>query len=152
MRTTALALMALLAVAGCSKDDENGETDAPSYPEALGSAHEHSKRKAAEVNLRQLGNALKMYAVSHGRYPDTLADLVQSQAVPGEMIESPVTGKPYVFVTGLEPDAPAGSVILYESQPAYEGEHLVLRTGGGVELLTPAELKSALASDRAARD
>jgi hypothetical protein len=167
MATVWSALLALAVAAGptgcrsCdqagpppSRSTRPGKTRTPSGTETGGAGYLETviaSRKAAEttvdmVHMKALWTNLNMHAVMHdGRFPAALKELGDPVLLkaPGQ------SGQPYRYIPGQTSATPKTSILVYEEQPVHKGgKCMALRAGGTVELLTPDQLKQAVAETR----
>jgi hypothetical protein len=102
-----------------------------------------------QTNLRTIAQNIQIYALSNEAFPSSLDDLVQwSGSTQLFKCPSPDGGK-YIYIPGQNSGMSPSNVLVYESKPVHDGRCSVLRLGGQVELLTPEELKQALAQTHA---
>jgi hypothetical protein len=159
----AMVSLVLLAVAaagatGCRSSDELQGTPkrarktrkrpAPQEPgegylETLVRSKKTAETTADKVHMKALSTNLTMHAVMHdGRFPAALKDLGNAALLkaPGS------TGQPYRYIAGQTSAMPRTNVLVYEEKPVHQGGRcLVLRVGGTIDLLTPDQLKQAVA-------
>ena len=151
-----LALAALLAVAvgmtGCSSKDEDGDKEqSPSYFKSMGIARDLTEERACEVNLRDISLALRMYAVTEEQFPPGMVrrDGWEGLSLPAEKLRCPSrSGREYVYIPGQDPTMPEDNVLLYEAEALHNGRCHVLRLGGTIDKLTPAERDAAVAETK----
>lgn len=102
-----------------------------------------------QMNLRTVSQNLKIYAISNEQFPPSFDELMNfcggSQLFRCEGKEK----QQYKYIPGQNPDMPGTNVVMYESQPAHDEKCAVLFLNGYVELLTPDQLKIALARTQA---
>jgi len=102
-----------------------------------------------QTNLRTIAQNIQIYALSNGGFPPSLQALIEwSGSTQLFKCPSPDAGE-YVYIPGQNGDMSPSNVLLYESKPVHDGRCSVLRLGGQVELLTPEELRQALAKTQA---
>ena len=120
-----------------------------------------------QSNLRQIGQALEMYANDQGGvYPPTLEVLQRNIDITREVFicpedadhwvegdeRSPTTQplqSSYEYLgSGLRPPVPAGRIIAYESKDYHEGAINVLYGDGSAKRLDPSEFEEALKMQR----
>ena len=151
-----LALAALLAVAagmsGCSSKDEDGDKEkSPGYLETLVTAKDLAEERVCQVNLRDIWSALRVYAVTEETFPPGLVRRGgwEGLSLPAEKLRCPSgSGREYVYIPDQDPTMPEDNVLLYETEAVHRGRCHVLRLGGKVETLTPAELDAAVAETK----
>jgi len=151
-----LALAALLAVAagmtGCSSKDEDGDgEESPGYLKSMVIAKELAEERVCQVNLRDIGSALRMYAVTEEQFPPGLVrrDGWEGLSLPAEKLRCPSgSGRQYVYIPDQDPTMPGDNVLLYETEAVHRGRCHVLRLSGEIEKLTPAELDAAVAETK----
>jgi prepilin-type processing-associated H-X9-DG protein len=119
---------------------------------ALAKVKEQSYVMLSATNLKGTGMALHMYADKHnGAFPKELNDLVKDPDAGLSPKSLVYKGKPegfkgpdYIYVTGQDNKAPAGSVLVYEN-PGYCKDKLnVLFLDGHVELMPKGKFKAEL--------
>ena len=98
-----------------------------------------------QMNLRAIGQNIQMYAISNGNFPPSLKELVQwSGSTQLFQCPDPEGGK-YVYIPGQNSSMPPTNILLYETRPVHDGRCSVLRLGGQIELLSPEQVKQAVA-------
>jgi hypothetical protein len=98
-----------------------------------------------QMNLRAIWQNLQMYAVANGSFPSSLEALVEWSGN-SRLFRCPASGgQKYVYVPGQSSDLPPQNVLVYEPGAVHDGRCSVLLLGGQVGLLTPEELKVAVA-------
>jgi len=104
-----------------------------------------------QTNMRTIWQNLQMYAAANGSFPESRDALVE-WSENSRLFRCPATDGPeYVYIPGQTGDMPATNVLVYEPQAMHDGRCSVLRLGGQIELLTPEELKLAVAATMANR-
>ena len=102
-----------------------------------------------QMNLRAIGQNIQTYALSNDGFPPSLQELISwSGSTQIFQCPDPEGGK-YVYITGQNSSMPPTNILLYETRPVHDGRCSVLRLGGQIELLSPEELKQALAQTMA---
>jgi len=98
-----------------------------------------------QMNLRAIGQNIQMYAISNGSFPPSLEELVQWSGST-QLFQCPATeGGRYVYIPGQNSSMPPANILLYETRPVHDGRCSVLRLGGQIELLSPEQVKQAVA-------
>ena len=137
--------LATAAGGGCSDDDES-----KGYLGAVMDALTQAEVTAAKVNMRTLARELGAYESDHGAFPITLDDLVKAQGLSDKAIRSiGKTPRPFSYIQGQTMKSPPENVLVYDENPIYDRQCLLLRVSGEVELLGPADLREALAQTKA---
>ena len=102
-----------------------------------------------QTNLRAIAQNIQIYALSNEGFTSSLEDLVQWSGST-QLFKCPAPdGGEYVYIPGQRRGMSPSNVLLYGSRPVHDGRSSVLRLGGQIELLTPEELKQALAQTQA---
>lgn len=78
-------LLSILLIGSCGKED----------PEEI--ARQVKLLELCRSNLRNLGAAMNNYKISHGKYPDSINDLIDEDFVDEKQIICPVSGKKYIL-------------------------------------------------------
>ena len=98
-----------------------------------------------QMNLRAIGQNIQMYAISNGSFPHSLEALIEFSGST-QLFKCPAPdGGKYVYIPGQNSSMPATNILLYETRPVHDGRCSVLRLGGQIELLSPEQLKQAVA-------
>ena len=98
-----------------------------------------------QTNLRAIWQNLQMYAVTNGSFPSSSKALVEWSGN-SRLFRCPASdGRKYVYIPGQSSDLPPQNVLVYEPGAVHDGRCSVLLLGGQIGLLTPEELKVAVA-------
>ena len=98
-----------------------------------------------QTNLRVIWQNLQMYAVANGSFPSSSEALVEWSGN-SRLFRCPASdGQKYVYIPGQSSDLPPQNVLVYEPGAVHDGRCSVLLLGGQIGLLTPEELKVAVA-------
>jgi len=98
-----------------------------------------------QTNLRAIGQNIQMYAISNDRFPPSLEALVEWSGST-QLFKCPAPdGEKYVYIPGQNGGMSPANVLLYEPKAVHDGRCSVLLLGGQIGLLTPKELKVAVA-------
>ena len=98
-----------------------------------------------QMNLRTIAQNLQIYAMSNDSYPPSLEALIEFCGST-QLFQCPdPEGGKYVYIPGQNSSMPPANVVLYEPKPVHDGRCCVLRLGRQIELLSPEELKQAVA-------
>jgi len=98
-----------------------------------------------QMNLRAIGQNIQMYAISNGSFPPSLEVLIEFSGST-QLFQCPATeGGRYVYIPGQNSSMPPTNILLYETMPVHDGRCSVLRLGGQIELLSPEQVKQAVA-------
>ena len=151
-----LALAALLALAagitGCSSKDEDGDQEkSPGYLKTMVIAKDLAEERVCQVNLRDIYSSLRIYAAAEEIFPPGLVRRGgwDGLSLPAEKLRCPSGScHQYVYIPDQDPTMPADNVLLYETEAVHRGRCHVLRLGGKIEKLTPAELDAAVAETK----
>lgn len=116
------------------------------YGEALVDTKYTAITVGCQTNMRTIWQNLQMYAAANGSFPESRDALVE-WSENWRLFRCPATDGPeYVYIPGQTGDMPATNILVYEPQAIHDGRCSVLRLGGRIELLTPEELKLAVAA------
>jgi len=119
------------------------KTDDRGYFETLIASRKAAETTVDMVHMKALWTSLNMHAVMHdGKFPAALKDLGNPVLLkaPGK------TGQPYKYIAGQTSSVPKANILVYEAKPVHrDGKCMVLRANGVVELVTPDQLKQAVA-------
>ena len=130
-----------IRVAQCGPAGE--KTDDRGYFETLIASRKAAETTVDMVHMKALWTSLNMHAVMHdGKFPAALKDLGNPVLLkaPGK------TGQPYKYIAGQTSSVPKANILVYEAKPVHrDGKCMVLRANGVVELVTPDQLKQAVA-------
>ena len=98
-----------------------------------------------QMNLRAIGQNIQMYAISNGSFPPSLEVLIEFSGST-QLFECPdPEGGRNVYIPGQNSSMPPTNILLYETRPVHDGRCSVLRLGGQIELLSPEQVKQAVA-------
>lgn len=151
-----LALAALLAVAaamtGCSSKDEDGDQEeSPGYLKTMVIAKDLAEETTCQANLRDISSALRVYAATEEQFPPGLVRRGgwDGLSLPPLKLRCPSrSGREYVYIPDQDPTMLEDNVLLYETEAVHRGRCHVLRLGGKIEKLTPAERDAAVAETK----
>jgi len=115
------------------------------YTETMVKAKYDAISVKCRMNLRTIGQNIQMYAVSNGRFPPSLQELIEWSGSTQLFECSAPEGERYKYIPGQGGNAPPGNILLFEPKAVHDGRCGVLRVGGKIELLTPEELQQAVA-------
>jgi hypothetical protein len=116
------------------------------YGEAMVDARHQAFAVTCQANMRTIWQNLHLYAAANGGLPVSRDALVEWSGN-SRLFRCPAPeGPEYIFIPGQTRDMPGSNILFYESEAVHEGRCTVLRLGGQIELLTPEELKIALAA------
>lgn len=114
------------------------------YAETMVQAKHDATSVKCQMNMRSIGQNLHMYAITNGRYPGSLEELIDfSGSTQLFKCPSPEGGR-YKYIPGHGGNSPDSNVVLYEPKAVHDGRAGVLRLGGQIELLPPEELQQAI--------
>jgi hypothetical protein len=98
-----------------------------------------------QMNMRAIGQNIQTYAMSNDSFPPSLKALI-AWSGSTQLFECPATeGGRYVYIPGQNSSMPPTNILLYETRPVHDGRCSVLRLGGQIELLSPEQVKQAVA-------
>jgi len=116
------------------------------YTTALVDTSHRASALKCQMNMRSISQSLQMYAMSNDEYPSSQERLVEYCGSTRLFRCDEPNAPPYVYIPGQRPDMPPSNVLVYEPQPVHEGRSAVLFLGGQIAMLTPEELKPAVAA------
>lgn len=102
-----------------------------------------------QANLRTIWQNLQVYALEQGEFPPSSQALLewsgssQLLACPGP------DGAKYVYIPGQTSDMSPQNILIFEPKATHDGSCNVLRLNGRIELLSPEQLRQAIAQTRA---
>jgi len=124
---------------------------AASSGQAFGKARARARQTAAASYLRQTGLGCHLYAMNNNEaFPKRLADLVPEYIGDAKVIESPATGLPFVYVSGLKATDQSEQILAYENPSGGRGMVSVLFVDGSVQQ-RPAAFVERLAQQQVQR-
>ncbi|MHC4203741.1 MAG: hypothetical protein ACYSTT_03765 [Planctomycetota bacterium] len=98
-----------------------------------------------QLNLRTIAQNIQMYAMSNDSFPPSLEALI-SWSGSTQLFQCPdPEGGRYVYIHGQNNSMPPMNILLYETRPVHDGRCNVLRLSRQIELLSPEEVKQAVA-------
>jgi hypothetical protein len=98
-----------------------------------------------QMNLRTIAQNIQIYALSNDSFPPSLEALIEFCGST-QLFQCPdPDGGKYVYIPGQNNNMPASNILLYETKPVHDGRCNVLRLSRQIELLSPEELKQAVA-------
>ncbi len=98
-----------------------------------------------QMNMRAIGQNIQTYALSNDGFPPSLQELI-SWSGSTQLFKCPdPEGGRYVYIPGQNSSMPPTNILLYETRPVHDGRCSVLRLGGQIELLSPEQVKQAVA-------
>jgi len=106
----------------------------------------NTKRKAValqcQMNLNNIWQNLRMYAIEKESFPPSLKALVDWGA-DSQLLHCPAPdGGQYVYIPGQNGNMPGQNVLVYELKAAHDGRCNLLRVNGQMELLTPEQVQA----------
>jgi hypothetical protein len=116
------------------------------YGEAMVDARHQAVTVRCQANMRTIWQNLHLYAAANGSLPASRDALVEWSGNSRLFCCPAPEGPEYVYIPGQTRDMPGTNVLFYEPHAVHNGRCSVLRLGGQIELLTPEELKIALAA------
>jgi len=137
-----LALAAWWVIKGLGEAGEQ-------YTDAMIDAKDSAMTLQCQTNLRTIYQNLQMYAISKESFPRSSQALLEWSGS-SKMFQCPdPDGGEYVYIPGQSADMSGENVLVFEPNAVHDGQCNVLRLSGTVELLTPEQLREALAQTRA---
>lgn len=106
----------------------------------------NTKRKAValqcQMNLSNIRQNLRMYAIEKQSFPPSLKTLVDWGADSQLLRCSAPDGGEYVYIPGQNENMPGQNVLVYEIKAAHQGRCHLLRVNGQIDLLTPEQVQA----------
>jgi len=101
-----------------------------------------------QMNLRTIAQNIQIYALSNDSFPPSLQALIEFCGST-QLFQCPdPDGGKYVYIPGQNNNMPPSNILLFETKPVHDGRCNVLRLSRQIELLSPEELKQAVAQTR----
>jgi hypothetical protein len=98
-----------------------------------------------QLNMRTISQNIQLYAMSNDSFPPNLDALIEfSGSTQLFQCPDPEGGK-YVYIPGQNNSMSPANILLYEIKPVHNGCCNVLRLNGQIELLSPEQIKEAVA-------
>lgn len=98
-----------------------------------------------QMNMRTIAQNIQIYALSNDSFPPSLEALIEFCGST-QLFQCPdPDGGEYVYIPGQNNNMPPSNILLYETKPVHDGRCNVLRLSRQIELLSPEELKQAVA-------
>jgi hypothetical protein len=109
-------------------------------------SRERAVKTRSMANLKQIYQALTMFAAEKSSYPKTLEELVPDQLVDDRVLASPTKPglKGYGYVSGLDPKGPV-NIIAFDLKHNFEGGRNVLASNGDVAWMIEEKFQEGLA-------
>lgn len=147
---TILVTAVVLALPGCTekkKDPETGEERRRSYPEVVLDSRDLARYRVDETTTKGILRSIRMFKTMEDRYPESFEELMDYDAsVRAAIYEE---GEPrYTYVSGIEPDAPSDTIIIYESRADSHDKRYAGLVSGEVVLLGEEKFRQKLASQQ----
>jgi hypothetical protein len=119
------------------------------YGEAMIDTSHKASALKCQMNMRSIYQNLQVYAMENEKYPSSQQELVDYCGDSRLFHCNEPNAPMYVYIPGQRGDMPPTNVLLYEPGPVHEGKCNVLFANGQTALLTPDELKQAIAATAA---
>ena len=101
-----------------------------------------------QMNLRTIAQNIQIYALGNDSFPPSLEALIEFCGST-QLFQCPdPDGGRYVYIPGQNNNMPPSNILLFETKPVHDGRCNVLRLSRQIELLSPEELKQAVAQTR----
>lgn len=98
-----------------------------------------------QMNLRTIAQNIQIYAMSNDSFPPSLEALIEFCGST-QLFQCPdPEGGKYFYIPGQNNNMPPSNILLYETKPVHDGRCNVLRLSRQIELLSPEEVKQAVA-------
>jgi len=104
-----------------------------------------------QQNFHTIHQNLQIYAVENESFPPSREELVSFSGYTRLFRCPDPNGSEYVYIPGQNANMPPANVLLYETEAVHDGRCNVLFLNGQIELLTPEQLKQAVAMTLASR-
>lgn len=115
------------------------------YSEAIVDTQSNAKTLKCQTNMRAIWQNLQMYVVSESRFPGS-QEALEDWCGNTRLFKCPAGDRQqYIYIPGQRAGMSQLNVLIYEPEPVHDGRCNVLRLGGQIDLLTPEELKAAIA-------
>lgn len=115
------------------------------YTEGMVNTQNKALTVKCQMNMRAIGQNIQIYALSNDSFPPSLEALIEfSGSTQLFQCPDPEGGK-YVYIPGQNNNMPPTNILLYEPKPVHDGQCCVLRLNRQIELLSPEQLKEAIA-------
>jgi hypothetical protein len=124
-----------------------GETG-QQYTDAMVKAKYNALTVKCQTNMRTIGQNIQMYAITNETLPPS-SQALEQWCGSSQLFHCPdPNGARYIYIPGQDGRMPDNNILLYGPNPVHNGRCSVLRLGGQIELLSPEELRIALARTR----
>lgn len=98
-----------------------------------------------QMNLRTIAQNIQIYAMSNDSFPPSLEALIEFCGST-QLFQCPdPEGGKYFYIPGQNNNMLPSNILLYETKPVHDGRCNVLRLSRQIELLSPEEVKQAVA-------
>ena len=115
------------------------------YTEAMVRTRYNALTVKCQTNMRTIGQNIQMYAITNETLPPS-SEALEQWSGSSQLFRCPdPNGGKYIYIPGQDGRMPDSNILLYGPNPVHNGRCSVLRLGGQIELLSPEELKIALA-------
>ena len=115
------------------------------YTEAMVKTRYTALTVKCQTNMQTIGKNIQMYVITNETLPPSSEALEQFSGS-SQLFHCPdPNGAKYIYIPGQDGSMPDENILLYEPNAVHNGRCGVLRLGGQIELLSPDELKIALA-------
>ncbi len=115
------------------------------YSEVLIDTSHKASALKCQMNMRSIYQTLQVYAMENEKFPSSQQELV-SYCGDSRLFRCNEPNAPmYVYIPGQRNDMPPTNVLVYEPEPVHEGKSVVLFLNGQMAMLTPDELRQAIA-------
>ena len=119
------------------------------YTGAMIDAQQSAITIQCQMNLRTTWQNLQVYTLKQVDFPPSsqvLLELCESS----QLLACPAPdGAKYVYIPGQTSDMSPQNILIFEAKATHDGSCNVLRLNGRIELLTPEQLRQAIAQTRA---
>jgi hypothetical protein len=115
------------------------------YTEGMIKTQNKAVTVKCQLNLRTIAQNIQIYAMSNDNFPPSLEALIEFCGST-QLFQCPdPEGGKYVYIPGQNNNMPPTNILLYETKPVHDGRCCVLRLNRQIELLSPEQLKEAVA-------
>ncbi len=119
------------------------------YTEALVDTRRKAMAIQCQTNLRTIWQNLRIYSIENESFPPSLEALAEWGADPHQFRCPASEEQQYIYIPGQNENMPGQNVLVYELNAVHEGRCNLLRVDGQMELLTPEQVKAAVAETKA---
>ena len=105
---------------------------------------DHGKMIKSAVNLRSLGQEIRMYEMQEGKYPASLEELVKKMGVSRKLITSGVSEEPIAYIPPAGPRPDTNDVLAFDPVNYLNNRFVVLFVNGVAKNIDIEQLEQRL--------